>query len=122
MKRCVTWTQCLQPLLSQAFAEFIGTFVLVVIYSTFNLPRRLINIFVLNHECQLIGNGSIAQSILSHKEKGDFFSINWGWAMGVTFGLLISANISGNFPHSFPHPIILAIDKPFHQLNVINLN
>jgi len=45
--------------------------------------------------CQLTGNGSIAQSILSHKEKGDFFSINWGWGIGVMMGVLIAGRVSG---------------------------
>lgn len=43
----------------------------------------------------MIGNGSIAQSKLSHGEKGDFFSINWGWALGVTLGILASGTVSG---------------------------
>ncbi|XP_046446413.1 aquaporin-10-like [Daphnia pulex] len=55
-----------------AFAEFIGTFILVV-----------------------IGNGSIAQSQLTNGEKGDYFTINWGWALGCSLGILISSNISG---------------------------
>ncbi|XP_046635276.1 aquaporin-10-like [Daphnia pulicaria] len=55
-----------------AFAEFIGTYILVV-----------------------IGNGSIAQSQLTNGEKGDYFTINWGWALGCSLGILISSNISG---------------------------
>jgi glycerol uptake facilitator-like aquaporin len=44
---------------------------------------------------QVIGNGSIAQSQLTNGEKGDYFTINWGWALGCSLGILISANISG---------------------------
>lgn len=29
------------------------------------------------------------------KANGDFFSINWGWGMGVTLGVLVSGGISG---------------------------
>lgn len=47
---------------------------------------------------KVVGNGSIAQAQLSHGEKGDYFAINWGWALGLILGLLISANISGNIP------------------------
>ncbi|KAI9565618.1 hypothetical protein GHT06_009410 [Daphnia sinensis] len=55
-----------------AFAEFLGTYILVV-----------------------IGNGSIAQSQLTNGEKGDYFTINWGWALGCSLGMLVSANVSG---------------------------
>ncbi|XP_057373613.1 aquaporin-9-like [Daphnia carinata] len=55
-----------------AFAEFLGTYILVV-----------------------IGNGSIAQSQLTNGEKGDYFTINWGWALGCSLGMIVSANISG---------------------------
>jgi glycerol uptake facilitator-like aquaporin len=44
---------------------------------------------------QVIGNGSIAQSQLTNGEKGDYFTINWGWALGCSLGILISAKISG---------------------------
>jgi len=67
------WPNFSVPLIARkAFAEFIGTYILIV-----------------------IGNGSIAQSHLSNGDKGNFFSINWGWALGLTLGVLASANISG---------------------------
>ena len=44
---------------------------------------------------QAIGNGSIAQARLTNGEKGNFFSINWGWALGVMLGILASGSISG---------------------------
>jgi len=53
-------------------AEFLGTFVLVT-----------------------FGNGSVAQSVLSLQTKGNFFSINWGWGIGVFLGMVISSGVSG---------------------------
>jgi len=53
-------------------AEFLGTFILVV-----------------------FGAGSVAQSVLSLGQKGDFFAINWGWAIGVILGILVSGGVSG---------------------------
>ncbi|XP_045129912.1 aquaporin-7-like isoform X1 [Portunus trituberculatus] len=53
-------------------AEFLGTFVLIA-----------------------FGTASVAQSVLTNKANGDFFSINWGWGMGVTLGVLVSGGVSG---------------------------
>jgi aquaporin-9 len=53
-------------------AEFLGTFILV-----------------------LFGTGSIAQSVLSLNNKGDFFAINWGWFIGILLGVLVSGGVSG---------------------------
>jgi len=53
-------------------AEFLGTFVLVV-----------------------FGSASIAQSVLSLTSKGNFFSINWGWGVGVLLGVIVSGGVSG---------------------------
>ena len=45
---------------------------------------------------QVIGNGSIAQSHLNNKgRKLDYFTINWGWALGCCLGTLISVKVSG---------------------------
>ncbi|KAK4018894.1 hypothetical protein OUZ56_000933 [Daphnia magna] len=72
-----------------AFAEFIGTFVLVA-----------------------IGNGSVAQSQLTNGEKGNYFTINWGWALGCSLGILISAKTSGG--HINPAvTMALAVAKEF---------
>jgi len=54
------------------FAEFLGTFVLIT-----------------------FGNASVAQSVLSLQNKGDFFSINWGWGLAVLLGVLVSGGVSG---------------------------
>jgi len=53
-------------------AEFAGTFVLIT-----------------------FGDGSVAQSILSKSTKGDFFSINWGYAVAVMLGVYVSLGVSG---------------------------
>lgn len=53
-------------------AEFLGTFVLVT-----------------------FGTASVAQSVLSLSNKGDFFAVNWGWGLGVMLGLLVSGGVSG---------------------------
>ncbi|XP_023336662.1 aquaporin-7 [Eurytemora carolleeae] len=60
------------PLLREFLAEFLGTFILV-----------------------LFGTGSIAQSVLSLNNKGDFFAINWGWFIGILLGVLVSGGVSG---------------------------
>ena len=43
----------------------------------------------------IIGNGSIAQSVLSLNTKGNFFSVNFGWSVGIFLGVLISGGVSG---------------------------
>jgi len=60
------------PLLRESIAEFIGTFVLVI-----------------------FGDSSVAQSTLSNSKNGDFFSINWGWGLGVMIGVLVAGGVSG---------------------------
>lgn len=37
----------------------------------------------------------MAQSKLSDGANGDFFSINWGWAVGVMMGVLVAGGVSG---------------------------
>ncbi len=44
---------------------------------------------------QLFGDASVAQSKLSNEANGDFFSINWGWAVGVMMGVLVAGGVSG---------------------------
>ena len=43
----------------------------------------------------MIGDASVAQSVLSKEEKGDFFSINWGFGMGAMLAVLICGGVSG---------------------------
>jgi len=53
-------------------AEFTGTFILVA-----------------------FGTGAAAQSVLSFQNKGDFFSVDWGWGIGIILGALVSGGVSG---------------------------
>ncbi|XP_029199413.2 aquaporin-3-like [Acropora millepora] len=62
----------LSPLSREALAEFISTFILVS-----------------------FGVGSVAQKVLSHGEFGTFFSINFGWGIGVTLGCYWAGGVSG---------------------------
>ncbi|KAF2397592.1 aquaporin [Trichodelitschia bisporula] len=63
--------------LREPFAEFLGTFILV-----------------------LFGNGSVAQVVLSAGQKsapgmngfGDYQSINWGWGLGVMLGVYVAGD------------------------------
>ncbi len=64
---------------------------------------------------QVIGNGSIAQSHLSKGEKGDYFTINWGWALGCSLGILISANASGKQDYS------VTLTQPFNLIKRIDI-
>jgi len=60
------------PWIREFLAELIGTFILIT-----------------------FGNASVAQSVLSLGNKGDFFSVNWGWGLGVMMGVLVSGGVSG---------------------------
>merc|ERR1712071_215255 len=60
------------PLLREVFAEFLGTFILVI-----------------------FGDAAVAQSKLSDSKNGDFLSINWGWGIGLIMGVLVSGGVSG---------------------------
>lgn len=56
-------------------SELIGTFVLIA-----------------------FGDGVVAQVVLSDglgDPKGSFFTINWGWGVGVTMGALVAGGASG---------------------------
>ena len=67
----------------------------------------------------MIGNGSIAQSHLTNGKKGDYFTINWGWALGCSLGILVSANISGNTNcFLLKNPFVISLlDPPGGHLN-----
>ncbi len=56
----------------ELFAEFLGTFVLIV-----------------------FGVAVVAQTVLSGSTAGTFLSINLGWGLAVTMGCYVSAGVSG---------------------------
>ncbi|XP_042884142.1 aquaporin-7-like [Penaeus japonicus] len=60
------------PMFREFLAEFLGTFILV-----------------------LFGDASVAQKVLTNDANGDFFSVNWGWGIAVTLGVLVSGGVSG---------------------------
>ncbi|KAK3938562.1 aquaporin-like protein [Diplogelasinospora grovesii] len=62
-----------RSLLQDAFSEFMGTFILV-----------------------LLGDGSIAQVVLSKNTKGDWQSICWGWGLGLMFGAYTATKSGGH--------------------------
>jgi len=47
---------------------------------------------------QTFGVGSVAQMVLSHWKFGNFFSVNFGWGIGVTLGCYWAGGISGKNP------------------------
>lgn len=53
-------------------AEFLGTFILV-----------------------LFGDAGIAQNVLTGGANGNFFTLNWGWGVGLTLAVLVSGGVSG---------------------------
>lgn len=84
------------PLVRAALAEFIGTFILVA-----------------------IGNGSVAQSQLTQGEKGNYFTINWGWCLGCCLGILVSAKASGGHLNpAVTMAFAVAKDFPWKRLPV----
>jgi hypothetical protein len=44
---------------------------------------------------QLLGNGSVAQVVLSGGKNGDFFTINFAYALAVAFGVMLAGGVSG---------------------------
>ena len=61
---------------------------------------------------QVFGDASVAQSLLSQHQNGDFFSINWGFGIAVMLGAYVSGGISGG--HLNPAvTLALAISKKF---------
>jgi len=56
----------------EALAEFLGTFVLIV-----------------------LGAGVVAQNVLSRGENGSYLAINIGWGIAVTLGCYVAGGVSG---------------------------
>jgi len=62
----------MRPVAREMAAEFLGTFVLI-----------------------LFGCASVAQVVLSRHANGEYLSINFGWAFGVTMGVYVAGGVSG---------------------------
>eukprot|EP00112_Aurelia_sp_Birch-Aquarium-sp1_P007887 Seg1860.3 transcript_id=Seg1860.3/GoldUCD/mRNA.D3Y31 product=Aquaporin-9 protein_id=Seg1860.3/GoldUCD/D3Y31 len=60
------------PLVRECLAEMMGTFILVA-----------------------LGCGSVAQFVLAKQAFGNYFSVDFGWGMGVAFGIYWAGGISG---------------------------
>lgn len=58
--------------IKEFLAEMLGTFLLV-----------------------FMGNGAVAQTVMSGGDRGDFFSINVGYAVAVFLGVMASGGVSG---------------------------
>ncbi|TFA98039.1 putative membrane protein [Trichoderma ghanense] len=69
-EQTTTWFK-FRKLMREPFSEFFGTMILV-----------------------LFGDGSIAQVMLGQGAKGDWQTINWGWALGLMLGVYCSG-VSG---------------------------
>jgi len=39
----------------------------------------------------------VAQFVLAKQDFGGYWSVNWGWGLGVAFGIYWSGGISGEF-------------------------
>ncbi|XP_066531564.1 aquaporin-10b [Hoplias malabaricus] len=68
LKKCIIKSE----LVRECLAEFFGVYVLI-----------------------LFGCGSVAQVTTSENTKGEYLSINLGFALGTTFGIYISKGVSG---------------------------
>jgi len=60
------------PIIREALAEMMGTLILVT-----------------------FGVGSVAQFVLAEQKFGGYWSVNWGWGLGVAFGIYWAAGVSG---------------------------
>ncbi|KAG7325595.1 hypothetical protein KOW79_010520 [Hemibagrus wyckioides] len=72
MERVLRRCQVSSRLLRECFAEFLGVYILI-----------------------LFGCGSVAQVTTSKNNKGEYLSINLGFALGTTFGVYVSKGVSG---------------------------
>ena len=83
------------------------------VYVTFSLSvfKKILKLF------QVFGDASVAQTLLSRHQNGDFFSINWGFGIAVMLGVYVSGGISGG--HLNPAvTLALAISKKFQWKKV----
>ena len=57
--------------------------------------RDLISIDKMLIILQALGCGSVAQFVLAKQAFGNYFSVDFGWGMGVAFGIYWAGGISG---------------------------
>uniref|UniRef100_A0A3Q3X945 Uncharacterized protein n=1 Tax=Mola mola TaxID=94237 RepID=A0A3Q3X945_MOLML len=76
MERLLRKCQIRNQLLRECLAECLGVYVLI-----------------------LFGCGSVAQVTTTQEKKGQYLSINLGFALGVTFGVFVSRGVSGEALH-----------------------
>ncbi|XP_034016109.1 aquaporin-10b [Thalassophryne amazonica] len=72
MERLLSRCHIRNQLIRECLAECLGVYILI-----------------------LFGCGSVAQVTTSENTKGDYLSINLGFALGVTFGVFVSRSVSG---------------------------
>lgn len=65
------------------FPTVLGT----ALYSAYTTLRLM--------QLQLFGCGAVAQVTTTQDEKGQYLSINLGFALGTTFGVFVSRGVSG---------------------------
>ena len=54
----------------------------------------------------MFGIGSVAQHVLSDGKLGEYLSVNFGWGLGVTFGVYWSYGISGKLREPIPRSFV----------------
>lgn len=72
MQRILRKCRIQNQLVRECLAECLGTYILI-----------------------LFGCGSVAQVTTSEEQKGQYLSINFGFALGVTFGVYVARGVSG---------------------------
>lgn len=72
MQRILRKCRIQNQLVRECLAECLGTYILI-----------------------LFGCGSVAQVTTSEEQKGHYLSINFGFALGVTFGVYVARGVSG---------------------------
>lgn len=92
----------LRVILREPFAEFFGTFILV-----------------------LFGDGSVAQVVLSTALRapgttgfGDYQSINWGWGLGVMLGIYVAGDSGGFLNPAVTFGFCLFRNFPWRRLPI----
>ncbi len=82
-------------LVQELFAEFLGTFVLI-----------------------MFGAGVVAQYVLSEGRNGSYLAVNFGWGLGVAMGIYVAGGVTG--AHLNPAvTLAMAVRRGFSWFKVI---